>query len=64
MMLECSRQLDDAIVLLAESSSEDESIKLRKATGKIMGHIFVDVLDPIYREHPDLEPEELRSQRR
>jgi hypothetical protein len=29
-----------------------------------MGHIFVDVLHPIYQRHPELEPEELKSQRR
>lgn len=63
MMLECSKKLDDSIVLLTETTTGDESMKLRRAAGKIMGHIFVEILDPIYREHPDLEPEELRSKR-
>jgi hypothetical protein len=29
-----------------------------------MGHIFVDILDPIYREYPEFEPDDLKSQRR
>lgn len=64
IMLDCSRKLDDAVMLLSDNSEEDEAIKLRRAAGKIMGHIFVDILDPVYRQHPELEPEELRSQRR
>jgi hypothetical protein len=64
LMLDCSKKLDDAIVLMTESASGDDAMKLRRAAGKIMGHIFLEILDPVYREHPELEPEELRSQRR
>lgn len=63
MMLDCSKKLDDVIVLVTDACNEEESRKFRSAAGKIMGHIFVDVLDPVYREHPELEPEELKSRR-
>jgi hypothetical protein len=63
IMLECCKKLDDSIVLVTDSCTGEESMRFRRAAGKIMGHIFVDILDPIYREHPELEPEELRSRR-
>lgn len=63
LMLDCSRKLDDAVLLLSDPAEEEDAIRLRRAAGKIMGHIFVDLLDPVYRQYPDLEPEELRSQR-
>jgi hypothetical protein len=64
IMLECCKKLDDSIVLVTDSCVGEESMQFRRAAGKIMGHIFVDILDPIYREHPELEPDDLKSQRR
>lgn len=32
----------------------------RRASGKIMGEVFVEVLQPLYDEHPDLVPDQLR----
>lgn len=63
MMRDCSKKLDDVIVLVTDECPEEEARKFRGAAGNIMGHIFVDLLDPVYREHPELEPEELRSRR-
>lgn len=69
IMLDCCRRLEESIDLVANGSRDDEHEKkelmeYRSAIGKIMGHIFVDVLHPIYQRHPELEPEELKSQRR
>jgi hypothetical protein len=69
IMLDCCRRLEESIDLVSDASKDDEHEKkelmdYRSAIGKIMGHIFVDVLHPIYQRHPELEPEELKSQRR
>lgn len=69
IMLDCCKKLEESIDLVANVSRDDEHEKkelmdFRSAIGKIMGHIFVDVLHPIYQRHPELEPEELKSQRR
>ncbi|HZF49915.1 MAG TPA: hypothetical protein VE093_14750 [Polyangiaceae bacterium] len=69
IMLECCKKLEESIDLVSTSGRDDEHEKkelmeYRSAIGKIMGHIFVDVLHPIYQRHPELEPEELKSQRR
>lgn len=41
------------------SATLDESVR-RRVIGKIMGWLYVDVMLPIHRQYPDLEPEELR----
>jgi hypothetical protein len=69
IMLDCCKKLEESIDLVSNASRDDEQEKkelmdFRSAIGKIMGHIFVDVLHPIYQRHPELEPEELKSQRR
>jgi hypothetical protein len=69
IMLDCCKKLEESIDLVSNASRDDENEKkelmdFRSAIGKIMGHIFVDVLHPIYQRHPELEPEELKSQRR
>lgn len=69
IMLECCRRLEESIDLVTDAASGEEqekkeAMEFRSAVGKIMGHVFVEVLHPIYQRHPELEPEELKSQRR
>lgn len=63
LMLDCTKKLDDVTGVVNDACPEEEARKFRSAAGKIIGHIFVDILDPVYREHPELEPAELRSRR-
>jgi hypothetical protein len=68
IMLDCCKKLEESIDLVTNACREDdtekkEAMEFRGAVGKIMGHIFVEVLHPIYQRHPELEPEELKSRR-
>ncbi len=46
----------------AKSSSAPEEYEgLKRAVGSVIGTLEVDLLGPLYREHPDLEPENLRN---
>ncbi len=69
IMIDCCKKLEDSIDVVTNAcgsgdKEQREAMEFRAAVGKIMGHIFVDVLHPIYQRHPELEPEELKSQRR
>jgi hypothetical protein len=33
---------------------------LPKGVGKIMGEMLFEVMNPLYKKHPDLKPEELK----
>ena len=61
LMIGISGQLDDSIRLVMERSGPEEFRRYRQAAGKMMGILFVEILTPIYEEHPDLTPEELRK---
>jgi len=60
ILLKCSGSIDQSIALAREGSSEREFETFRTSAGRVMGSIFLDLLAPIFREHPDLEPDELR----
>jgi hypothetical protein len=59
LMLEYGAKLDASVRLVMESGSEAEFEAYRAAVGQIMGTMLLDVMNPIYREHPDLKPAEL-----
>jgi hypothetical protein len=59
LMLEYGARLDESVRLVMESCSNSEFEAYRAAVGQIMGTMLLDVMNPIYREHPDLKPPEL-----
>jgi hypothetical protein len=59
LMIEYGAKLDDSVRLVMESCSEDEFHTYRRAVGKVMGEMLLEIMNPIYREHPDLLPEGL-----
>jgi hypothetical protein len=60
VMQQVTGKLDESIRLVQSSSNEAEFLKFREVVGNLMGRIYLDVLQPIYNEHPSLMPEELR----
>jgi len=59
LMLELSARLDASVKLVMETSDSEEFHRYRQAIGKIMGAVYLDVLSPLYAEHPSLTPEGL-----
>lgn len=55
-----TREIDDSIREVMAHSTEEEFRKYRRIAGKLMGEIFLDILQPIFDEYPDLTPKELR----
>lgn len=58
---DCSEKINESIRLVQEKCSDEEFQAYRKAAGFVMGYIYTDVVAPLHKEHPDLEPPELRS---
>jgi len=57
----CSAALNESIRLVMDACPEAEFKAYRKTLGQIMGAIYLDVMQPIHRRFPDLEPEELKK---
>lgn len=56
LMLELSDRLDESIRMVQETCGEEDFKIYRRAAGKIMGEILLEVLNPLYEEHPSLKP--------
>jgi hypothetical protein len=59
-MRKCSRALDESVRLVMETCTDAEFKAYRKVIAQIMGAIYLDVMQPIHRRFPVLEPKELR----
>jgi hypothetical protein len=58
---DCSSKINETIRLVQEECTDEEFQVYRKAAGFVMGYIYTDVVAPLYKEHPELEPPELTS---
>jgi hypothetical protein len=59
-VLEASGELDESVAFVRANCPEAEFLAYRETLSKIMSDLWSEILKPIYREHPDLEPEELK----
>lgn len=58
-ILEASRSLDEAVAVVHAHCPPAESSAFRLAMGHILADLLLNVLNPLYREHPDIRPKEL-----
>ena len=50
------RSHDRSILTVQKKCSLEEFKAYRLATAKVLGEILLEVLNPLYDEHPDLKP--------
>lgn len=55
-------KLNDSMLLVRESATEQEFGDYRRAVGNVLASAFENILDPIFAEHPDLKPDQLNPQ--
>jgi hypothetical protein len=55
------RELSVALESARTSTRSSEFERLKKAVGHVVGTLEVDLLWPLYKEHPSLEPENLKG---
>lgn len=58
LMLDFSAQLDTSVALVRERCSQVELEAYRLAVGRIMGDMLLEVMNPLYKIHPNLRPPE------
>lgn len=59
-LFEAAGKMNDALLLIQEGCSGEEFAALRRGTGRAMGYLYSDVIQPILREYPDLTPENMK----
>jgi len=55
------KQLSLSLKAVQASGSKEDFERLRKAIGQVVGTLEADLLWPLYKQHPDLEPENLKG---
>ena len=53
--------LSKCLMEAQSSCSPEEYEQFKKAVGSVIGTLEMDMLWPLYRKHPELEPENLRD---
>jgi hypothetical protein len=56
LMLDIFRRVDESLAVVKETCPTDEANSYQKATGRIVGPIVMQVLEPLYNKHPGLKP--------
>jgi hypothetical protein len=57
-----NEELARAVEIAKKECSAEEFETWRERLGAVLGSLFLDVLDPLYRERPSLAPDALRAQ--
>jgi hypothetical protein len=56
LMLDISGRLAESESIVKETCSSQEDAVYRRAVGRILANILLEVLNPLYAEHPSLKP--------
>jgi len=62
LYLAAGQPLNRAMAAIAKLPDRDEQARLRRPIGALMSAIYVDLIRPIVREDPDLDPDAPRSE--
>jgi hypothetical protein len=62
ILLEGTSRVDQSVAVVLSRCHSDLAEIYRRLAAKIMGLVFINILMPIYAEHPDLEPPGLHDQ--
>jgi hypothetical protein len=59
LMIEFQGRLNDSITAVQEQCSPEEFKAYRLAVAKIMAETLLEVMNPLYAQHPSIKPPEL-----
>lgn len=56
IMQDCTARLDASVAVVRDKCGPEELKTYRRAVGKAMGEILLEILNPLYAKHPSLKP--------
>ena len=60
LMLEIGAKLDASIADVQASCPLPEFERYRREVGQIMRRMLLDIMNPLYDQHPEIKPKELK----
>ena len=61
LALKVSSMLDRHLGKIKESCSKEDFEKMRSGIGYVMGYLYTDVMEPLWKMYPELRPEEMEG---
>ncbi|WP_347253145.1 hypothetical protein [Leminorella grimontii] len=59
MVLKMGGELNDSLFLVQARCNEDEFLVYKKQVVNLMADMLLNILNPLYKKHPDIKPKEL-----
>lgn len=63
LMFDYGGKLNDAMLMIRETSDEEEFARYRRAVGNVLDSAFEQIINPILEEYPDLQPDQLNLEK-
>ena len=60
LMVSMGASLDKSLSMVKGAEPDDEFRRYRESVSKILTTMLLEIMNPLYVEHPDLKPEQLR----
>jgi hypothetical protein len=60
LMLEFGARLDASVELVMKNCGTEEFQQYRTAVAKVMAEMLLEIMNPVYAQHPNLRPKQLR----
>jgi hypothetical protein len=60
LMLKINGEINNSLFIVQESSDEVSYGRYKAAAANIMGEILIEILNPIFKQYPDLIPDGLK----
>jgi hypothetical protein len=59
LMLEYGARLNDLVARAQVACPDSEFQQFRRGIGTVMGNMLLEIMNPLYKQHPDLKPKQL-----
>jgi hypothetical protein len=59
LFLKIGGDLNQSIAFVQHHDSEEEFIQYRQVAGKLMGDLYLDAMEPLWKRFPDLRPDDM-----
>lgn len=60
LMISISHQFAESLGVVEDAESAEDYERYRDAVSKVMMEMLIEIMNPLYAEHPDLKPPELK----
>ncbi len=57
--LKIGAMLNNQLTKIQETCDKQEAQRYTKGTGYVLGYLLTEIMNPIYKEHPDLKPKQM-----